>query len=228
MKKLFLLLLILVGCTTETPKVEIPHDKLGIDISHYQGLDLWNHFRNDTLLITSKSGECVKFNIRKREKISFIYIKSSQGANFKDPLCFEHYKQARKHGIKDIGFYHFYSVNYTPEEQFKNFKAQLDRVKTTMPPAIDFEVVTFGCINRDNKDRVWRDFKKFYSLIIKEYGDCIVYVNYADYDTYPGLKNYKIWYQNPQINDPSIKIAQITVVRYGNLDLDFNYKTNGY
>lgn len=221
-KYLFLILIVLVDCSLKSTSVEIPRDQLGIDISHHQSLDLWNNFQNDTLIITQKCGFAVPYNIHKREKISFIYIKASQGANFKDPLCIAHYKQAKKHKIKKIGFYHFYSINYTAEQQFQNFKSQLDKVKTNLPPVVDFEAVTFGLVNSKNKQKVWNEFTKFYSLMIKEYKQCIVYVNKADYDLYFKNTNYPLWFQNPTFKSSQIKIIQITYIKSKQFSLDFN------
>lgn len=228
MKK-YLFLILIAGCSLKpasTPRNqlerEIPRDQLGIDISHHQNLDLWNNFRNDTLLISGKINEAKKYKIHKKEKISFIYIKASQGANFKDPLCIEHYKQAKRHKIKKIGFYHFYSINYTPEQQFRNFKSQLDKVKTNLPPVIDFENVR---VTKQTKDIIYSNFIIFYNLIKNSYGEPIIYINEPDYKNFFQNNSYpfKIWIP-ARIKDKRQIISQITfVITKNKTKLDFNY-----
>lgn len=208
-------LLTIISCNKkETPKKESlkkEYRYYGIDISHHQDTSIWRYLNTDTL--------------------SFVYIKASQAVYFKDPLCVAHYKKAKEHGIKHIGFYHFYSIKYSPTEQYRNFKSQLSKVKLSLSPAIDFEhkyeVVKTqkdSVRARKLKEKIFKDFLTFYNLIKKDYGEPVIYINWGDYKMY--FQNckipFKIWIPN-NLNDNRQMIYQQRIITKNNIKIDFNY-----
>ena len=64
----------------------------GIDISHHNGSINWIKVINSSF------------------KPEFVYIKCTQGIDYKDPLFLKNAKDAKASGIK-IGYYHFASLN---------------------------------------------------------------------------------------------------------------------
>jgi len=179
----------------KTP-VHIYHiDEYGIDISHHQSDSIWQYFDGNTLNITHVTSWIKRRHIipGKRIPISFIYIKASQSSGFKDPACKAHLREARKRGIK-AGYYHFYSINATPEAQLKNFSSQLDKAKTSLPPAIDFEHISEHMKSEKQKKEVYNDFKRFYDMVKKRYKvEPVVYTNQPEYEMFFKDKNFKLW-----------------------------------
>lgn len=97
------------------------HSVLGIDISHHQGEINWD--------------EVEKMKIG-GDSIQFVYLKVTEGINFKD----KRYKQNRKvlnsKQIK-VGVYHFFSPNSDVVKQVSHFTNSFQ--KTTLKPVLDIE-----------------------------------------------------------------------------------------
>lgn len=88
----------------------------------YQGVDVSHH--ND---ISDLEGI----------DIEFMYIKASEGANYKDPERKIYAEWCRRHNIP-YGYYHVLSENHSAEAQFRNFMQACDK-GATLIPAIDVE-----------------------------------------------------------------------------------------
>ena len=74
----------------------------GIDVSNWQGY--------------------INYEEVKRDGIEIVYIKASEGTNYKDPYFDVNYQNAKNNGLK-VGFYHFLTAINTEEaeEQAKFF-----------------------------------------------------------------------------------------------------------
>lgn len=99
------------------------HHTLGIDVSHHQGKIDWNKALNMNI-----SGD----------SIAFVYLKVSEGTNFKDPRYEENRRTLDRHPVK-VGGYHFFSPRSSARAQahffIQNFK------KTSLLPVLDLEVI---------------------------------------------------------------------------------------
>ena len=204
--------------------------KAGIDISHHQDLSIWNYFDGDTLNISHAMNMSKGRGVQRRTRITFVYIKASQGGGFKDPLCVEHFKKAKEHGIP-AGFYHFYLMYVSPEKQFRNFKEQMDKVKTDLPPALDFEHIAEHVKTDSQKKKVWKDFMVFYNLVKKEYKvEPIIYINDGDYrmffkgyNSFKGKNGFKLWYPSITADDKNqVIMQQPFIVLGGKIKIDYN------
>lgn len=95
----------------------------GIDVSQWQGR--------------------IDFDRVRKAGIELVYIKSSEGDDFKDPYFERNYREARRVGLK-VGFYHF--VTARSEEQARRqayYFASVIRDKNCEgKPAMDFEDLT--------------------------------------------------------------------------------------
>ena len=93
----------------------------GIDISHYQGHVFWETVGNNT-------------------KISYVYIKATEGGTRIDELFERNIKMARYHGLK-VGSYHFYRPKVEQELQLRNFRMQCLPDEQDLIPMIDVEKI---------------------------------------------------------------------------------------
>ena len=119
----------------------------GIDISHHQKKINWNKVK--------------KWN---NYKISFVYVKATEGASYID----KNYKQNIDGAIANnflVGSYHYFRTTSSVEAQFKNFIRHVNKKQQNLIPMVDIE-------ERKN----WRDsefdrkFLKFLKLIEYHFG----------------------------------------------------------
>lgn len=143
MKKILILIITTIGCFIYYNNSKVPYCN-GIDISHYNNVS-W-----DSLDST----------------IEFCYIKATEGKYFKDKMCINHSKNAKKHGIK-VGLYHYFRTNVSPEEQFNNFKKVAKLINCDLIPAIDVEKTGN---NFSNVSEVNKNLTKLINLFEQEYG----------------------------------------------------------
>lgn len=131
----------------------------GIDISHHNGSINWIKVINSSF------------------KPEFVYIKCTQGIDYKDPLFLKNAKDAKASGIK-IGYYHFASLNNDDVivDASKEAKWFLSNVKIApsfdMPLALDIEENK----NKLSKDKVLLWINTFFNFLTHEgYTDYVIY-----------------------------------------------------
>lgn len=91
----------------------------GIDMSHYQGNVFWE-----------KVGD--------NSKISYVYLKATEGADNVDSKYQKNIDMAHQQGLK-VGSYHFYRPRIPQQQQLKNFMAQCRPEDQDLLPMIDIE-----------------------------------------------------------------------------------------
>jgi GH25 family lysozyme M1 (1,4-beta-N-acetylmuramidase) len=92
----------------------------GVDVSH------WNS-KIDWMTLAAHRG-----------RISFAYVKGSEGANFKDPQFDENWQGAKQAGLKR-GAYHVLNLCKTADEQFKFITGVVPKDRDALPIAVDLE-----------------------------------------------------------------------------------------
>ena len=92
----------------------------GLDMSHHQGEVRWSEIDSS--------------------KYKFVYLKSTEGENFKDKRFKKNYLRAKKNGIK-VGGYHFWSFCKDPQKQIENIIANIPIAVGDLVPAVDFETI---------------------------------------------------------------------------------------
>lgn len=90
----------------------------GIDISAHNGVINFEKVRN--------------------EGIDFVFIKASEGADFRDKMFAENYRKARKAGIR-TGAYHFFRFDKDGVDQAINFLRSTGNRRLDLGLAIDIE-----------------------------------------------------------------------------------------
>lgn len=71
-------------------------------------------------------------------ELTFVYLKATEGADFRDSLFMRHYHSARNAGLH-TGAYHFFRFDKDGEAQALNIIATLDTLDLDLPLAIDVE-----------------------------------------------------------------------------------------
>ncbi len=99
----------------------------GIDISHYQGNVFWETIGHTT-------------------KLSYVYIKATEGGDRIDATFERNIEMAHKNGLK-VGSYHFYRPRSDQQRQLNNFMSQCIASEQDLLPMIDIE--TTGGLNTD-------------------------------------------------------------------------------
>ena len=135
----------------------------GIDISHHQGDIDWNAI---------KATEKQEFPIR------FVFMKATEGGDYKDRRYSDNYRQAGEMGLIR-GAYHFYNPNTDPIRQAEFFISQAQLTKGDLAPVLDIERKP-----RD-KAQLQADLLKFLNRLEQHYGiKPIIYTSYKYKERY--------------------------------------------
>ena len=70
--------------------------------------------------------------------IKFIFVKATEGRDFRDVRFRDNFRQARQYGFIR-GAYHFFLPSVSPEEQARNFIRTVPLVSGDLPPVLDVE-----------------------------------------------------------------------------------------
>ncbi len=127
----------------------------GIDVSHHQGKIDWHKVKN--------------------EDIQFVYIKATEGGDFKDPSFNENWNGAKNEGMK-VGAYHFFTLCKPVQKQINNFLSTVPLEEDALPPALDLEFMG-NCKNLPIQVSIPQDIPVFINALKNRYGkEPILYV----------------------------------------------------
>ena len=131
-------------------EASVPHfldnySRDGIDVSHYQGNINWEVVARET-------------------KISYAYLKATEGASLVDDTYRKNILGAKKAGIK-VGSYHFYRPNVSVDEQFNNMTQNVLQDEQDLLPIIDIEHA-----GKVSESQFIADLSLFLDKITKYYG----------------------------------------------------------
>lgn len=147
----------------------------GIDISHHQGDIDWS---------------AVKSTEKQEYPIRFVFMKATEGGDYKDRRYADNYRQAREAGLI-CGAYHFYNPNTDPIRQADFFILQARLTKGDLVPVLDIER------KPRNKAQLQADLKKFLNRLEQHYGvKPIIYTSYKYMERYldaPEFSAYPLW-----------------------------------
>ena len=138
----------------------------GIDVSHHNAYIHWNQLR--------------------RENITFVYLKSTEGAKHKDRDYKKNYRVAKDAGLK-VGTYHFYTFGLDGKKQARHFIKNSDVTSNDMVPAIDVEhsPVNKACNDKESHRKMVDELKKLESALFTQYGKRpVIYTNKECYRMY--------------------------------------------
>ncbi|TNE64412.1 MAG: glycoside hydrolase family 25 protein [Bacteroidetes bacterium] len=149
----------------------------GIDVSRYQERVDWER------VAAMRVGE---------KRISFAFIKATEGTWMTDPRFKYNWQHARKHGIIR-GAYHYFLPNVSPQAQARHFGRTVRLQSGDLPPVVDVEEtrgMTAAQVRKYTKDFLVR-------LHNQQGVKPIVYTNRDFYKLYfadrPEFKPYCFW-----------------------------------
>lgn len=155
----------------------------GIDVSRHQKAIEWDKVACD-------------------KRISFAYIKATEGATLTDPCYTYNIRQARRHGIK-VGSYHFFSTTTSVEAQYRNFAAKLNAHHQDIIPMIDVE--QSGLYSRK---QLIDSVAKFASMLEQRYRHKpLIYSTMEFYNSHlaPQFNSYPLYIGRYSSANPQIK-----------------------
>ena len=162
----------------------------GFDVSHHQGDIHWNKISP--------------------QRYQFVYLKATEGGDFKDRNFQHNWLKAREQGLH-VGAYHFYRLCRDGAVQADNFIATVPNKANALPPVIDLEYDS-NCINTYSKEQLLKEIqvmhdrlqqhygkqpifyisKRFYHIVVMgHFQDTPLWVR--DYDAKPQLKDGRTW-----------------------------------
>ena len=162
------------------------HSVYGIDVSRHQGEIDW---------------EALKKGNHPDAPISFVYVKASEGSDFKDKKFEQNFENARKHGFMR-GAYHYFSTTSSGVSQANLFISMVKLRPGDLPPVLDIEE------KPKNKKKYIEEVKIWLKKVEEHYGvKPIVYASSKYKKKYlddPFFKEYPSWvahYYIPELTD---------------------------
>ena len=147
----------------------------GIDVSHHQGAIDWS---------------AVKGTEKQDYPIRFVFMKATEGGDYKDRRFVENFRKAGEVGLMR-GAYHFYNPNTDPIRQADFFISQVKLKKGDLAPVLDIERKP-----RD-KAQLQANLKIFLNRLELHYGvKPIIYTSYKYKTRYldsPEFDAYPFW-----------------------------------
>lgn len=148
----------------------------GIDVSNWQGY--------------------INYEEVKRDGIEIVYIKASEGTNYKDPYFDVNYQNAKNNGLK-VGFYHFLTAINTEEaeEQAKFFASVISKKVPDCKLVLDYEV--FGGVPATQINQIARTFLETTKKLTNK--DVILYSDLYNSRTVFSkelAQDYQLWVAN--------------------------------
>jgi len=166
--------------------------RYGIDISHNNG----GRIAWDSLFVmTDNKGRTVRdpYSAKDIKPVSFILIKATEGASFKDPDFKDNWRESGKTSLRR-GAYHFFRSSKDGEAQAWNFISTVGDMRLKdLPPVLDIETIHLGCSDELLNQRAL----KWLQTVERHYGKKpVVYASSSfikDHLSKEIYGNYPIW-----------------------------------
>ena len=181
-----------------------------------QGFDVSHHQKN------------IQWNRISPKEYRFVYLKATEGGDFKDTKFQENWLQAREHGFL-VGAYHFYRLCRDGQTQADHFIATVPKKDDALPPVIDLEYDS-KCIDTFTQEQLIQEIqimhdalkqhydkqpifyisKSFYNIVLAgKFPDVPLWVR--EYHGLPDLKDQPHWSFWQHTNQGKIKGIETTV-----------------
>ena len=142
----------------------------------------------------------------KSERVDFVYIKATEGMDYKDKYFEFNWDESDKAGLLR-GAYHFFTFGSTGAEQANNFIEMVPYDENALPPVIDLEF-TGNSKNVLDKESLQKELDDFIEALKNHYNkQPIIYVTHKSYEKYikGSYHNTPIWIRNilrkPSLDD---------------------------
>ncbi len=117
--------------------------RYGIDISNNnEGRIVWDSL----FVMTDSKRRTVRdpYKAREIKRVSFVFIKATEGISFKDKSFAKNWQDAGRTGLQR-GAYHFFRSSKDGKAQARNFIASVPKLRRSdLPPVLDIETVHKG------------------------------------------------------------------------------------
>ena len=186
----------------------------GIDLSKYQhihGKKLhtidWDRLRITHLGSLSKKNVSGNIDF----KVSFIFIKSTEGASLMNPYYNADYAAARKRGYP-VGTYHYFTHRTSGAQQAWCFLSHSHFKKGDLPPVLDLEPLPSQVKKMGGAVNMWKRVRNWLQIVEKKTGmRPILYVSQTFVnrwlDAAPDIKrDYPVWIARYGDYKPDIKL----------------------
>lgn len=120
----------------------------GFDVSHHQQDIAWHKIP--------------------QHKYRFVYLKATEGGDFKDRKFQENWLKAREQGFL-VGAYHFYRLCRDGQTQADHFIATVPNKADALPPVIDLEYDS-KCIDTYSKEALLKEIQIMHDALKQHYG----------------------------------------------------------
>ncbi|MDR2287146.1 MAG: glycoside hydrolase family 25 protein [Prevotellaceae bacterium] len=181
---IFLLIAVLYFVVSPSRKIfgirmPVGYELHGIDVSRYQTTIDWEYLSS----FTGKNNDV---------KISFAFIKATEGRTIRDPMFKSNWENIGKTGIIR-GAYHYFIPTRNASEQAKNFINNVKLVKGDLPPVLDIEK-----LGNPGAAKLRENIKIWLNEVEKHYGMKPIIYSYIDfYEKYlfvdKVLREYPLW-----------------------------------
>ncbi len=186
----------------------------GIDISKYQHIHRkkryaidWGKLRITHLGSLSKKNVSGKVDF----KVSFIFIKSTEGKTIVNPYYAADYAAARSHGYP-VGTYHFFTHRTSGTDQAWHFLSHSHIRKGDLPPVLDLEPLPSQVKAMGGAQGMWKRVRAWLQIVEKRTGmRPILYVSQTFVnrwlDAAPDIKRgYPVWIARYGEYKPDVKL----------------------
>lgn len=151
----------------------------GIDVSHHQQEINWSKLD--------------------KNEVQFVFIKATEGGDFKDTRFQENWAQAKQQNIPR-GAYHFFTFCKDGKEQAYNFIESVPKDSTNLPPIIDLEFAG-NCSPQNYRESIVNEIALYIQTIENYYGKkVLIYTTEEFYQKYltKHFENNPIWIRDIQ------------------------------
>jgi lysozyme len=145
----------------------------GVDVSHHQGIIDWPTLAG--------------------QDIRFVYMKATEGGDFKDSRFADNWRKARLAGLA-VGAYHFFLPGKSGREQARNFTETVPREADALPPVLDVECP--AAPPGPEREAVRARIAECLALLEEQYGKRpVIYATYEAYDVFikGAFSQYPLW-----------------------------------
>lgn len=125
------------------------------------------------------------------DKVSYVYVKATEGRSFQDNTMKSFYNACKSNGLK-VGAYHFLVSTSSPEAQAENFYKQIKDHEWDLIPMIDIETEFEGLC--DYVLRFINAFKELCPMKLGIYSYTSFIANLEDIQE--SIKDYPFWEAN--------------------------------
>ncbi|QDY68913.1 GH25 family lysozyme [Qingshengfaniella alkalisoli] len=128
----------------------------------------------------------------RRNGVSFVFIKATEGGDHLDPSFIDHWAGARDAGIRH-GAYHFYYFCRSPEEQAAWFIRNVPRDNNSMPHVLDMEWNHHSktCRLRPDGATIRKNADTFLDILQRHYGRRPIIYTTVDFYADTGIGNMR-------------------------------------